>query len=276
MVNELKVPVILLRGGGDLATGVGMRLHRCGIKVMITELAQPLAVRRRVAFSEAIYQESVNVEGIIARRVSKSEDLTSVIMAGGIPVLVDPTCSILETRALNIVGLVDARMTKRPSVIGLNSVPLVVGLGPGFVAGENCHAVIETNRGHYLGRVIWDGAPEPDTGIPGKVGDTQTERVLRAPADGILIVNHVIGDKVSVGSILATVSGKQILAPFDGILRGLLMEGMYVKKGMKIGDLDSRIDHNYAVKVSEKSLAVGGGVLEALLTKPEIRSLLWN
>jgi xanthine dehydrogenase accessory factor len=272
----MKIPVILLRGGGDLASGVAIRLHRVGIKVIITELAQPTAVRRLVAFSEAIYQGSVNVEGVIARHVSKSEDFTNVLTAGEIPVLVDPTCSIRKTRALNIIALVDARMTKRPSVIGLNSPPLVVGLGPGFVTGENCHAAIETNRGHYLGRVIWDGAPEPDTGIPGKVGDTQTERVLRAPADGNLLVNHVIGDKVSAGSILATVSGEQILAPFDGVLRGLLMDGMHVRKGMKVGDLDSRIDFNYAVTVSEKSLAVGGGVLEAVLTKPEIRSTLWN
>lgn len=274
--NGSIVPIILLRGGGDLATGVALRLHRVGISVVITELAQPLAVRRRVAFSEAIYQDSVNVEGVIARRVSQPVDAIRVIFSGEIPVLVDPDCSIRQAREFNTVAMVDARMTKQPPDLSLDSAPLVVGLGPGFVAGENCHAVIETNRGHFLGRVIWDGAPEPNTGIPGKIGDEQGDRVLRAPVDGILHNYLEIGEKAVAGDTLADVSGNPILAPFDGILRGMLRDGMCVKQGMKVGDLDSRNDARHTVTVSEKSLAIGGGVLEALLTRPEIRSMLWK
>ena len=274
--NGSIVPIILLRGGGDLATGVALRLHRVGISVVITELAQPLAVRRRVAFSEAIYQDSVNVEGVIARRVSQPVDAIRVIFSGEIPVLVDPDCSIRQAREFNTVAMVDARMTKQPPDLNLDSAPLVVGLGPGFVAGENCHAVIETNRGHFLGRVIWDGAPEPNTGIPGKIGDEQGDRVLRAPVDGILHNYLEIGEKAVAGDTLADVSGNPILAPVDGILRGMLRDGMCVKQGMKIGDLDSRNDARNTLTVSEKSLAIGGGVLEALLTRPEIRSMLWK
>jgi xanthine dehydrogenase accessory factor len=274
--NESIVPIILLRGGGDLATGVALRLHRVGISVVITELAQPLAVRRRVAFSEAIYQDSVNVEGVIARRVSQPADAIRVIFSGEIPVLVDPDCSIRQAREFNTVALVDARMTKQPPDLNLDSAPLVVGLGPGFVAGENCHAVIETNRGHFLGRVIWEGAPEPNTGIPGKIGDEQGDRVLRAPIDGILHNYLEIGEKAVAGDPLADVSGNPILAPFDGILRGMLRDGMCVKQGMKVGDLDSRNDARHTLMVSEKALAIGGGVLEALLTRPEIRSMLWK
>ena len=154
--------------------------------------------------------------------------------------------------------------------------PLMIGLGPGFVAGENCHAVIETQRGHFLGRVIWDGSPQADTGIPGAVVSQQAERVLRAPADGILHNHAEIGMRVTIGQVIARVSEQPITAPFDGILRGLLHEGLPVRQGMKVGDVDPRNNPQNAYTISEKALAIGGGVLEALLTLPEIRATLWN
>ena len=196
------------------------------------------------------------------------------------PVLVDPHCkTILQPQQPHTpapIAMIDARMTKRPPDMSMDAADLMIGLGPGFVAGENCHAVIETNRGHYLGRVIWDGAPEADTGIPGVVAKHQNDRVLRAPADGFFRTCVDIGDRVQKGRVIANVDGQEIIAPFDGILRGLLHDGLPVQRGLKVGDIDPRTDPRFATLVSEKSLAIGGGVLEALLTCPEIRERLWS
>jgi xanthine dehydrogenase accessory factor len=247
-----------------------------GIQIIITELEQPLAVRRGVAFSEAVYQETMQVEGVQARRVQQPEEILQVLRSGEIPVLVDPDCLVLKAEFIDIAALVDARMTKRPPGLKMNAAPFMIGLGPGFVAGENCHAAIETNRGHFLGRVIWKGSPEPNTGIPGKVGEKQAGRVLRAPDGGVLRTEQDIGDLLSEGQRVASVSGSPILAPFDGVLRGILRSGTPVKAGMKVGDVDPRANVDFAFTVSDKSLAIGGGVLEALLTKPDIRRRLWK
>jgi len=266
--------IVLLRGGGDLASGVAYRLHRAGLPVVITEIAQPLMVRRTVSFGEAVYRGVTVVEGVTARLVGGSPALGAAFTAGEIPVLVDPDASILNL--LHPAILVDARMTKRAPDLGLDAAALVIGLGPGFSAGQNCHAVIETNRGHYLGRVIWDGSPQPDTGLPDEVKDRQEERVLRAPVDGILIGKAQIGDLLEPGQPVAEISGQMILAPFRGVLRGLIHPGIAVRRGLKIGDLDPRADSRYIQYLSDKSLAVGGGVLEAILTRPEIRLRLWQ
>jgi len=268
--------LILIRGGGDLASGVAIRLHRVGIKVIITELPQPLAVRRLVAFSEAIYLGEIKIEGVIGRRIDDIEDIPDAISGGVIPIMIDPACDIRNSSQLRPLAMIDARMTKRTPDLGIQAAPFVIGLGPGFSAGENAHAVIETNRGHYLGRVIWKGSPESDTGIPGMIGQRQRDRVLRAPASGEFIPRVEIGSKVKEGTIIADVEGSPIKAPFDGILRGLLRDGMFVKFGMKVGDLDPRGDLLLASSVSEKSLAIAGGVLEALLTVPEVRASLWS
>jgi xanthine dehydrogenase accessory factor len=167
-------------------------------------------------------------------------------------------------------------MTKHPPDLGIDVAPLVIGLGPGFVAGENCHAAIETNRGHFLGRVIWEGAPQADTGIPGAVAHHQNDRVLRAPTDGIFKTQVEIGSRVHKGKVVAVVKDQVITAPFGGVLRGLLHDGLPVRRGLKVGDIDPRDDVRLASLVSEKSLAIGGGVLEALLTLPEIRERLWS
>lgn len=265
---------VILRGGGDLASGAALRLYRAGIRVLITEIEKPLAVRRTVSFAEAIYTGQVEVEGVVARKIDKLGEATERFEAGEIPVLVDPALATLRDLVHSI--LVDARMTKRPPDVVANAASLVVGLGPGFVAGENCHALIETMRGHNLGRVYWQGSPLADTGVPGSIAQHGKDRVLRAPAAGRVEPAAEIGQPMKAGQLIATVAGAELRAPFEGVLRGLIHPSVDVVPGMKIGDLDPRNDPSYCWRVSDKALAIGGGVLEALLTRPEIRHALWS
>jgi xanthine dehydrogenase accessory factor len=273
--------VILIRGGGDLASGVALRLYRAGLRLLITELPQPLVVRRWVSFASAVYQGQVTVEGITALHATHLQQALAIMAEGNIPVLVDPEFTSLSAlRAIlpasTPVVLVDGRMTKRPVEYPLDAADLILGLGPGFVAGQNCHAVVETNRGHRLGRVIWHGAPEADTGIPDQVNRFAAERVLRSPADGRLLAHAEIGDHLESGQIVAEVDGHPIIAPLRGVLRGLLYPGVCVWHGLKIGDIDPRDDPSHCALVSDKSLAIGGGVLEAILSRPELRPYLWD
>ncbi len=268
--------LVLIRGGGDLASGVALRLYRAGLRVVITELPQPLAVRRTVAYAEAVYSNETTVEGLTARLVKDPADtllVLNVMARQQIPVLIDPECS--SAKSLHPAVVVDARMTKHaPDPIGYVPV-LYIGLGPGFVAGENCQVAIETRRGHTLGRVFWQGGSDPDTGQPDPVQGFQSERVLRAPADGELIARASLCEHIETGQVIAEISGQEVTAAFPGILRGLIHPGLKVSKGLKIGDLDPRDDPRLCTMVSEKALAVGGGVLEAILTKPELRSQMW-
>lgn len=271
--------VVLIRGGGDLASGVALRLHRSGMQVVITELDQPLVIRRLVSFAEAIYQEEIHFEGLTARKVDGISDIQRTWDERVIPVLVDPECRIINQLETNrppwlISVLVDARMTKRPPDLGMDSAPLVVGLGPGFIAGDNCHAVIETNRGHFLGRVIWKGSASANTGVPGGFGSEYQDRVLRSPADGLFQPEREICDQLNQGDKIAEVDGKSIYAPFKGVLRGILYPGLFVQQGFKIGDIDQRDDPRYCTTVSDKSLAVAGGVLEAILANKHQRENL--
>ncbi|MCF6277852.1 MAG: EF2563 family selenium-dependent molybdenum hydroxylase system protein [Anaerolineales bacterium] len=269
--------LILIRGGGDLASGIAYRLHKAGLCVSIAELPQPLSVRRKVSFSEAVYDGTITVEGLTGRLVSPN-DISPTLANGEIPVLVDPDVKILQnpTPHARISVLVDARLTKRPPDIGLDSAKLVIGLGPGFTAAKNCHAVIETQRGHTLGRVYWHGSALADTGIPERVLNYRAERVPRAPADGRLIAHGEIGDHFDKGDIICEVDGIPLAAPFNGSLRGLIRPGLHVKAGLKIGDLDPRDDPRYCTMISDKALALGGSVLEAILSRKEIRKTLWN
>lgn len=265
--------MILIRGGGDLASGVAMRLHRAGIRILVTELPEPLVIRRLASFAEAVYAGEYTLEGITAHRAADWREVHGIWEAGQIPVLVDPRAqSISEAEP---IVLVDARMTKKPPDLGMESAPLVIGLGPAFVAGENCHAVVETMRGHFLGRVIWTGPAQPNTGVPGTIGGHQMDRVLRAPTDGVLEAHVTIGDHLDSGQVVATVAGEPIRAAFTGVLRGLIQPGLQVKKGLKVGDIDPRADPSYCATISDKALAIGGGVLEAVVTRPSIRSKLW-
>jgi len=264
---------VIIRGGGDLASGVALRLHRAGIHLAIVELEKPLAVRRSVAFAEAVYADSMEVEGVTARRAANLAEAEKISTQAEIPVLVDPNLSSLSS--LGLLALVDARMTKKPPETGLDAAPLVIGLGPGFIAGENCHAVVETVRGHNLGRVFWQGSASPDSGVPGTIATYNLDRVLRAPAAGRVEAKAEIGQRLESGELIAVVGREELRAPFSGVLRGLVHPSLEVHKGMKIGDLDPRNDSSYCSRVSDKALAIGGGVLEALLTKPEIRASLW-
>ena len=266
--------IVLLRGGGDLASGVALRLFRAGIQVVITELSQPLAVRRLVSFAEAVYSGEITVEEVTARAAKDFEHAHRILNGGLIPVLIDPEA---ESRYdFDPMVLVDARMTKRAPDLGMDAAALVVGLGPGFIAGKNCHAAVETNRGHRLGRVIWQGAPQTDTGTPDSVANHRSERVLRAPADGVLRAQAEIRDHLEPGDLIADVRGEAIRAPFRGVLRGLLHSGLVVRSGLKVGDVDPRDDPNYCTLVSDKALAIGGGVLEAILSRPDLRPYLWD
>ncbi|HSL29644.1 MAG TPA: selenium-dependent molybdenum cofactor biosynthesis protein YqeB [Anaerolineales bacterium] len=263
--------LVLLRGGGDLASGVALRLHRGGVRVVITELGQPLAVRRAVSFAEAVYEGEQTVEGVTARRAGPDQ-IRAVLETGQIPVLIDPNAEILRS-ALSFAVVVDARLIKATPDPLPASVPLHIGLGPGFQAGMNCHAVVETRRSHTLGRLYWEGATQPDSGQP--EGDTR--RVLRASADGILTARAEIGDHVEAGQVVAVIGDHSpVISPLKGVLRGLIRDGLHVTPGLKIGDVDPRDDREACFLVSDKALAIGGAVLEALLTKEEIRAKLWK
>jgi xanthine dehydrogenase accessory factor len=255
--------LIVIRGGGDLATGVAHRLHHAGFTVMVTELPQPLAVRRAVAFAEAVYANRVTVEGVTAHLAPDPMVGMAYTVVDEIPVVVDAAGTLVKQMHPPIV--VDARMAKTPLDTTIKDAPLVIGLGPGFAAGANCHAVVETNRGHNLGRVYWDGSAEPDTGQPERVQGVAGQRVLRAPRDGTFAGQMQIGDLAEAGATLAVVDGERLVAQFDGVVRGLLHDGLHVTAGMKVGDLDPRGVREYCFLISDKARAVGGGVLEAIL-----------
>ena len=262
--------LVLIKGAGDLTSGVAARLHRCGYAVVMTELPEPLMVRRTVCFGEAVYEGETAVEEIVARRVPDVAGARAALAERVIPVLVDPEARCRGELAPDV--LVDGIMAKRNTGTTRADAPRVIGLGPGFTAGADCHAVIETHRGHWLGRVYWQGSALPDTGTPGEIGGTVVAgRVLRAPSDGILLARAAIGDRVTTGQIIATVAGSERLAASelragcDGVLRGLIRSGARVAAGAKVGDIDPRAERAYCFTISDKSLAVGGGVLEAIL-----------
>lgn len=254
---------VVVKGAGDLATGVGIRLFRSGFPVVMTEIAEPTPVRRTVSFAEAVFRGEVAVEGVVARRVGGVREAIATMGEGKIAVLVDPEAKVVDE--LKPTAVVDAIMAKRNCGTRITDAPIVIALGPGFRAGVDAHAVIETNRGHYLGRVILDGEAEPNTGVPGLVAGYSVERVLRAPAEGKLRPVKRIGDSVEEGDIIGWVGDEPLKAPFKGIIRGLIHENVSVFKGMKIGDVDPRAVREHCFTVSDKALAIGGGVLEALL-----------
>ncbi len=273
--------LILLRGGGDLAPGVAYRLHKAGFPLVVLELPQPLVVRRRVSLATAVLEGEIAVEDLRAVRVDSPTAAWSLAQTGVIPVLVAADLPVEplgsrqvsahalpadDGRRRSAVVLVDARMAKRNIDTRLDQAPLVIALGPGFTAGVDCHAVIETNRGHRLGRVIWDGPAEPNTGTPGIVAGKGAERVLRAPAAGPAAWRVDIGDRVREGQVLGEVAGQPVAAPFDGVVRGLIAPATVVPAGLKIGDIDPRGDVVTCFTISEKALAIGGGVVEAVLT----------
>ncbi|MCC7209451.1 MAG: EF2563 family selenium-dependent molybdenum hydroxylase system protein [Anaerolineae bacterium] len=267
--------LVLVRGAGDLATGVALRLRRAGFPVLMTELPWPLAVRTAVSFSAVVHNVAVVIEGVRGRRarLDRPETIHAALDAGEVAVVVDPDGDSIRT--FRPAAVIDARLAKRNLGTRRDDAPLVIALGPGFVAGVDCHAVIETNRGHNLGRVYWRGEAEPDTGKPAGINGRDTDRVLRAPADGrMLAYGACVGLPVRHGQLLATVGGEPVRAPFDGVLRGLVEDDTLLTAGTKIGDIDPRGQQQHCFTVSDKSLAIGGGVVEAILSAPQRREAL--
>ena len=255
--------LVVIRGAGDIATGIALRLWRSHIQVVMTDIEQPTAIRRTVCFSQAIVHGTAQVEDVTAQRAETAEEVHQMLKGGIIPVLPDPDGSCIPL--LRPDAVVDAILAKRNLGTKITDAPVVVGVGPGFTAGVDCHAVVETMRGHYLGRVIYEGSAIPNTGIPGLIGGFAGERVLRAPADGVFHQILGIGQQVKQGDIAATVNGIPMVCTLDGVLRGILADGTPVYQGMKAGDIDPRCELKHCYCASDKALAVGGGVLEAIL-----------
>jgi xanthine dehydrogenase accessory factor len=254
---------VLVKGGGDLASGVVHRLHRAGMRVIVTELPQPTVIRRAVAFAAAMHEDLVQIEGVRGRRVVSMEEALLCLESGDVPVLSDPEGELVSRWRPEVV--VDAIIAKRNLGTKITQAPIVIGLGPGFVVGLDVHAVIETKRGHHLGRVILEGSAAPDTGIPGEVMGYTAERVLRAPCAGVFWSEKRIGDEVEAGEAVAYVDGSPVVSGIGGVIRGLLANGFAVREGMKAGDVDPRGVKEYCFTISDKARAIGGGVLEAVL-----------
>ena len=270
---NLEMITTVIKGAGDLATGVATRLYGAGFKVIMTEIKQPTVVRRKVAFAEAVYTGSISIEGITAR-LATQDNWLSILQAGEIPVLIDPQASIIEQTKPQVV--VDAIIAKTNTGTTPGLAPVVIALGPGFTAPQDAHAVIETKRGHYLGRVLYKGSAIPNTGIPGEVGGKTEERILRAPCAGLFIGRAEIGDWVKQGQVVGHVEDMPVVSLLDGYLRGFLKPGLTVHQGMKIGDVDPRAEREHCFTISDKARALGGAVLEAMLYLLKKQNIIFN
>ena len=254
---------VVIRGAGDLASGIALRLWRAGLDVVLLDVAKPTAIRRTVAFSEAIVHGEQTVEDVTAR-LAAIETVPELLRQGILPVLIDPEGASIP--ALHPDALVDAILAKRNLGTKITDAPVVIGVGPGFTAGVDCHAVVETMRGHTLGRVIWSGGAIPNTGVPGEIGGYTVERVMHSPCGGVFHALRQIGDTVEAGETVATVGGEPLYAKITGTLRGILPEGFEVpREHFKSADVDPRCRLFHCFTVSDKALSVGGGVLEAVL-----------
>ncbi|TKB06774.1 selenium-dependent molybdenum cofactor biosynthesis protein YqeB [Desulforhopalus sp. IMCC35007] len=262
--NNLKNLRICIKGAGDIATGIAVRLYMSGFtRILMLETERPLAVRRTVSFSEAIYLAETTVEGIVAKQVERLDQIEATWQGACIPVMIDPDWQTLRQRPFDVV--VDAILAKKNLGSHCNEAPLVIGMGPGFTAGTDVHRVVETHRGHNLGRVIRSGQAAANTGIPGGVSGYTIERVLKSPHAGIFTTDMDIGDLVKTGRVVGQVAGVSVVAGIDGVLRGLLRSGTEISQGTKIGDIDPREDPAYCFSVSDKARCLGGSVLEAIL-----------
>ena len=256
---------VWIRGAGDLATGIALRLYRSGFDIVMSDIAVPTTVRRTVAFSPAVYTGETSVEGITGKLCENISMIDTVMESGCIPIVVDPSGEIMKEYKPDVI--VDAIIAKTNIGTKITDADIVIGVGPGFEAGVDCHAVVETKRGHNLGRVLWSGSAYPNTGVPGNIGGYTVERIIRATADGVFRAKVNIGDYVKAGDLLAYCDETPVYANIDGIVRGLLQDGVKVKTGMKSGDVDPRAEKEYCFTVSDKASAIGGGVLEAILSK---------
>jgi xanthine dehydrogenase accessory factor len=265
--------IVVVRSGGDIGTAVAHMLHRSGFKVLILEIANPLAIRRRVAFCEAIFDKEIIIEQVKCKKANTLEEIYEFWEKDLIPIFIDATGEILKEIKAAVV--VDAILAKRNTNTYIKMAELTIGLGPGFTAGADVHVVIETNRGHDLGRIIFSGEAEKDTGIPGKILGYAAERVLRAPCDGKVRILKSIGDSVDEEEIILYVEDEAVKSKIRGVIRGCIKDGVIVTKGLKIGDVDPRGKTEYCDTISDKARCIAGGVLEAILLSKK-RGLLVN
>lgn len=256
---------ILIKGAGEMATGVAWRLYQRHFRVLMTEIPSPLAVRRAVAFCEAIYEGRKTVEGVEAILINHANKADEAWADFKIPVLIDPLLEGMSIIRPDV--LIEATLTKENTGINIHDAPLVIALGPGYEAGRDAHFVVETKRGHHLGRLYTSGYAQANTGVPGDISGVSVERVLRAPADGVFDAELVLGDLVEGGQVVGTVAGEPVPARIAGILRGLIRPGTPVSRGLKIGDIDPRGEKTYVHTISEKARAIGGSVLEGICRK---------
>lgn len=257
--------MILIKGAGDLATGIAHRLKVCGFDVVMTEISMPTTVRRTVAFSQAVFDGTTEVEGIKGVLAKDIDEVNKIIEDGHIPVIIDDKAEIIKELKPKI--LVDSIISKINSgSTTINDADIVIAVGPGFEAGVDCHCVIESQRGHYLGRTIYNGGAIPNTGVPGNIGGYTVERIIRATDDGEIKPMVNIGDYVEKDQIVAIVNDEPVYASIAGIVRGMLQEGVKVHKGMKSGDIDPRCKREHCFTISDKARSIAGGVLEAILT----------
>ena len=258
--------IVLIKGGGEVASGVAHRLHRSRLRVCLTEIEKPLAVTRGVTFSEAVFDGFKTIMGVTAERTEAAPDkIYEVWKRGYIAIAVDPTTSLKDK--LNPDVLVDAIMVKRNTGTSRDDAPLVIGLGPGFYASRDVHMVVETNNSENLGRIIFDGRAEEDTGIPVAVGGLSIERVIHSPEDGLFLAQKQIGDTILTDETVASVAGHPVKVKIDGIVRALLKSNIEVKKGTKLGEVDPTacVEHCYSIR--PRMRAIAGGVLEAIMIR---------
>jgi xanthine dehydrogenase accessory factor len=263
MDKKLNDLVILIRGAGEMATGVAHRLASCRFKVCMTETSNPQAVRREVAFSEAIFDSEKEVEGLTAKMVESADHISETWREGKIPILIDPEAKVKDFLKPDI--LIDATLAKKNLGTKISDAPLVIGLGPGFHAGKDVHLAIETNRGHNLGRIIANGEAEPNTGIPGSIAGYTEERVIRAPKDGEFKALKKIGDGIRANEKVGMIGNVEVRSRIAGVIRGVLRDGTEVWKGMKLGDVDPRGIRDHCHTISDKARTISGGVLQAIL-----------
>ncbi len=254
---------VAVRGAGDIASGIIHRLHRCGFKVLAFEIEKPTVVRRRVSFAQAVFEGETEIESVRAVLAGSKEDVERIWDIDEVAVVVDEKMSMLK--GMNVDVLVDATLAKKNMGITIGMAPITIGVGPGFFAGVDVDAVVETLRGHELGRVICKGSARKNTGIPSDVCGYTHQRVLRAPCSGTVENVMEIGDFVEEGDVISVIEGGEIRAQISGVIRGLIMDGTDVSKGLKVGDIDPRGIYDYCFTISEKARAVGGAVLEAML-----------
>lgn len=265
MNKKLNGLVILVKGAGEMATGAAHRLASCHLKVCMTETSDPQAVRREVAFSEAIFDHEKEVEGVVVERIELPEQIRKTWREKKIPILVDPEAKVKDFLKPDV--LIDATLAKKNLGTRITDALLVIGLGPGFHAGRDVHVVIETNRGHNLGKIISVGEAEPNTGIPGSIAGYAEERVIRAPGDGKFIALKKIGDGVRADEKVGMVENAEVRAGIAGVIRGLLRDGTKVWEGMKLGDVDPRGIKAHCYTISEKARTISGGVLQAIMER---------